>query len=183
MSNQKYKKIKGSVGVYRQENSGNYRAMKKINGKLFQKTFSSLYDAKEWQKNFNGEEDSIPKRMDFNPMPQAKSHCSTLREVWLEMQRSHFPLLATTTRHMWQRRFSLWERVADTPMDEITPSFVTSWVQHWVKHFSDEDYQGRRGAAGRCNLNNELNIFVTIFNWYKQSEQFERETQSIKVEK
>jgi integrase len=183
MSKYKYKKIKGVVGIYRQENSGNYLAMKKVNGKNFQKTFTSLYDAKKWQKHFDGTEKSRPPIVErevedipFPPSPPVYAgRYSTLREVWMEMQRTHFPLLATSTRNMWQRRFVLWEHVADTPMNEITPSFVTTWVQHWVKHFSDEDYQGRRGTAGRCNLNNELNIFVTIFNWYKQSEQFEKE--------
>lgn len=32
-----------------------------------------------------------------------------------------------------------------------------------------------RGNSGRCNLNNEINLFVTIFNWYKESEEFEQE--------
>jgi integrase len=175
MSKQKYKKIKGTVGIYRQENSGNYLAMKKINGKNYQKTFSNMFDAKIWQKNFDGNPESVPERIELDVVPKVASNYSTLRQVWEEMQRTHFPMLATGTQNMWRRRFQLWEYVLDTPMDQITPSFVTTWVQKWVKHYSDEDYQGRRGTAGRCNLNNELNIFVTVFNWYKQSEQFEKE--------
>ncbi len=44
----------------------------------------------------------------------------------------------------------------------------------WVEHFKTEEYQtSGRGKAGRCNLKNELNMFVSIFYWYKQSEVFE----------
>jgi integrase len=61
-------------------------------------------------------------------------------------------------------------------MDKITPSKITDWVIKRVQFFSSEDYrESGRGVAGRCNLNNELNLLVSIFNWYKQSEQFEKE--------
>lgn len=65
-------------------------------------------------------------------------------------------------------------------MNEITPSRISSWVSEWVQYFSTEEYQkSGRGRAGRCNLNTELNMFVTIFNWYKDSEQFESEAISL----
>jgi integrase len=60
-------------------------------------------------------------------------------------------------------------------MDQITPSRITSWVLHWVNEFSTDEYQEQPGNAIRCNLNNEINMFVTIFNWYKESEEFEKE--------
>lgn len=77
---------------------------------------------------------------------------------------------------MWIRRYKLLERLENLPIDQITPSKITEWVQFWVNLFSSDEYQENgRGKIGRCNLNNELNMFVTIFNWYKQSEQFEKE--------
>lgn len=60
-------------------------------------------------------------------------------------------------------------------MDKITPSKFTTWVNKYVEVFKTDEYQKEREQASRCNLNNELNLFVTIFNWYKQSEQFEKE--------
>lgn len=96
------------------------------------------------------------------------------------MQEKHFPTLAYSTKEIWIRRYKLWKGIESLPMDQITPSKVTSWVTNWASHFKTDDYQGSgRGRAGRCNLNNELNIFVTIFNWYKESEQFEKEALSL----
>ena len=65
-------------------------------------------------------------------------------------------------------------------MNKITPAKITDWVIDKVTYFNSEDYQtSGRGKAGRCNLNNELNMFVSIFNWYKQSEDFEQEAVSL----
>lgn len=64
-------------------------------------------------------------------------------------------------------------------MDSITVTKVTPILNKWVKLFSDEEYQSRRGSSGRCNMNNELNMFVTIFNWYKESEVYESEAKHL----
>jgi integrase len=60
-------------------------------------------------------------------------------------------------------------------MNEITPSQISNWIIKIVSLFKSDSYQSSRGHAGRCNLNNELNLLVTIFNWYKQSDIFEKE--------
>lgn len=39
--------------------------------------------------------------------------------------------------------------------------------------------QRREFGATRCNLYNELNLFSTIFNWYKSEDEFEEESKSI----
>src|SRR5690606_34580748 len=80
------------------------------------------------------------------------------------------------TRQQWIRGFELLSNLKHLPMDKITPSKITEWVMQKVEYFSSEDYQtSGRGKARRCNLTRELNLFVTIFNWYKQSEDFEKE--------
>lgn len=35
------------------------------------------------------------------------------------------------------------------------------------------------GHSGRCNLDNELNLFTTIFNWYKGEDEFESEARGL----
>jgi integrase len=164
----KYVKVNNSKGIYKYKKNGQYMAEKRLKGKLHIRTFVSLYEAKQWQKKFDGTNE-------FNES-EAKSDYSTLKEVWEMMQKKHFILLSTSTKSIWIRRYKLLENLENLPMDRITPSKFTNWVSEWVTHFSDEDYQSSgRGTAGRCNLNNELNMFVTIFNWYKQSEEFEKE--------
>ena len=165
MSIKGYKKLQGVAGIYKHEATGNFMARKKINGKVVQDTFTSLFEAKKWRKNFNGVSLDVE-----------SSDYSTLKHVWETMQKVHFPTLATSTKAIWNRRYEPWKRLEYLPMDQITPSRVTSWVNNLVEHFKSEYYQeSGRGKAGRCNLNNELNLFVTIFNWYKESEQFEKE--------
>jgi integrase len=105
---------------------------------------------------------------------------STLKEVWESMQQHHFPSLSTSTKQIWIRRYKLLQSFEHLPMDKLTPSKVSEWVIYWVQYFSTEDYQSLgRGTSGRCNLKNELNLLVSIFNWYKQSEQFEKEAQPL----
>jgi integrase len=165
---EKYLKIKNTKGIYQYKQNGQYMAEKRIQGKLHIKTFVSLFEAKQWQKKFDGSNEVLA--------GDEKSSYSTLKEVWEVMQKKHFPLLATSTKAIWIRRYKLLESLEHLPMDKITPSKITDWVSARVDFFSTEEYQGSgRGVAGRCNLNNELNMFVTIFNWYKQSEDFEKE--------
>lgn len=162
-----YKKIKGAKGIYQNEITHKYLVEKRVSGKLHTSTFLSLFEAKQWQKKFDG-----TKVREDNE----QSKCSTLKEVWESMQRNHFPILATSTKDIWLRRYKLIQTLEHLPMDQITPSKISDWVIYWVTHFSSEDYQNSgRGRSGRCNLNNELNLFVCIFNWYKQSELFEKE--------
>lgn len=164
-----YKKV--AVGILRHKKMKTFYAEKKVRGKVYNKTFSNLYDAKQWRKIFDGFE------VKKDPVTlEKKSEFSTLNEVWIEMQRSHFPTLATTTKAMWRRRYSLLKNLEHLPMDKITPSKISSWVNHHVKVFRSDKYRSSgRGRATRCTMNNELNMFVTIFNWYKESERFEKE--------
>lgn len=166
-----YKKIRNTTGIYQNKKNGQYMVEKRVRGLLHTKTFSTLYDAKQWQKFFDGEKIVYPEEV-----LDEKSNYSTLKEVWEVMQKKHFPSLATSTRSVWTRRYELLKGLEHLPMDRISPSRITEWVIERVSYYSSEEYQGSgRGRAGRCNLNTELNMFVTIFNWYKQSEDFEKE--------
>lgn len=166
MSKIGYKKLAGQNGIYKHSNSKHYLAIKKVKGKVLQKTFPTIFEASQWRKELaSGEAPEVK-----------KSRCSTLKEVWETMQRVHFPLLATSTKAIWLRRYEPWKNIEKLPMDQITPSKVTSWMNDLVEYFRSDFYQSSgRGRASRCNLNMELNLFVTIFNWYKESEEFEKE--------
>ena len=165
MSKKDYRKLSGQVGIYKHKSTKNYLAMKKINGKLHQKTFNSVYEAKNWRQSFTGEKDL-----------NLDSNYSTLKEVWETMQTVHFPTLTKSTRAIWIRRYKAWKSIEHLTMDKITPSVVTKFVQKNVEYFKSDFYlSSGRGKASRCNLNTELNLFVTIFNWYKESEEFENE--------
>jgi integrase len=172
MTRLNYKKLKGAVGVYKHTITGNYCAEKRVDGKLQQKTFKTLYEAKKWRKDFGNTTLS-------NTNKTIKNDFATLAEVWESIQAYHFPTLATSTKAVWNKRYRLFENIEQLPMNEITPSKITEWTIEWAKHFSTDEYQSGRGQAGRCNLNGELNMFVTIFNWYKESEQYEIEAQPL----
>lgn len=171
MSKKGYEKIKGAEGIYKQENSGKYLATKKIKGKQFQYSFETLFEAKQWRKYFDGVTFISPLSSE-----ETNSNYTTLKEVWEVMQKHHFPTLSTSTKAIWKRRYELLKSIEHLPMDKITSSKITTWVNNYAEYFKTENYQtSGPGRSGRCNLNNELNLFVTIFNWYKSSEQFENE--------
>ena len=164
MSKKDYRKLKGTVGIYKHTASKKYLAMRKINGRLEQKTFSSLFEAKKWRTN----------EIEIS-LSQTQSY-STLKTVWETLQKVHFPLLATSTKAIWIRRYIPWKKLEHLPMNEIDPTRVTKFIQELVTYYKSDLYQSSgRGKAKRCNLNCELNLFVTIFNWYKESEEFEKE--------
>lgn len=171
MSTKTYLPVKNSPGVFKHSGSSRYMARKKIKGKFFKETFDTIHDAKLWRATFDGKTAIKSKR---------NSEFATLQEVWEVMQEKHFPLLADSTQHIWIRRFTLLKELEFYPMNEITSSVITSWLQKNVKYFKSSDYENLfRGNAKRCNLDNELNLFTTIFNWYKQSEDFEKEAISL----
>lgn len=144
-------------------------ARKTINGKQFKQTFDNEAHARVWRATFDG----------FKSEVKVLS-TSTLRYVWKVMQEKHFPLLAESTKEIWLRRFELLSDLEEFRMEELTPSKITSWVEEKVKYFKSEEYQNSgRGRAKRCNLDNELNLLTTIFNWYKSSEDFEAEATNL----
>ena len=164
-SNNYWEKLPNNPGIYKHKHTGLYLARKKIKGKNFKETFIRLRQATHWYRTFNGVK--VKKEI---------SQTATLKEVWETMQEKHFPTLAKSTIAIWHRRYELLIELEDRPMENITSSVVSTWVSNQVKFFKSEEYENNcRGKAKRCNLDNELNLFTTIFNWYKDSEDFEEE--------
>lgn len=152
-------------GVFYNSQTGKYMARKTILGKQHKQTFENEAHARVWRSTFDGVKSEVKILTS-----------SSFRHVWSVMQEKHFPLLAKSTQEIWLRRFALLKDLEEFRMEEITTSKITSWVEEKTKHFKSEEYQdGGRGRAKRCNLDNELNLFTTIFNWYKASEEFEAE--------
>src|SRR5690554_852497 len=165
---------KVATGIYKNTKTKKFFAEKRVEGKSYSRTFSNLHDAKKWRKSFENQTISFAVTQ-AKPQPTPAQEFSTLKEVWEAIRTHHFPILATSTKAIWMRRYRLLKDLEHLPMNEITPSKITSWVSHWVEAFNSENYKGLgRGNAGRCSLNTELNLIVTIFNWYKESEQFEK---------
>lgn len=154
-----YSKTPGLTGIYQNTLSGSFISTKRLKGKLYQKNFESLEEAKQWRQN----------------LEQKQNAHSTLKDVWMCMQETHFPTLSMSTINIWKRRYTLLQEIEHLPMNEITSYQITNWIIKKVALFKSDSYQESRGCAGRCNLNNELNLLVTIFNWYKQSDIFEKE--------
>ena len=160
-----YRPVPNQPGISYNSKSGRYQCRKCINGKQFKATFDTIFDARLWIASFDGKTSAVK-----------QLSTSTLKEVWNEMLRSHFPTLAPSTQEVWTRRYKLLKELEEFRMEEINSSIMTSWIEKKVAYFKSDFYQNStRGKAKRCNLENELNLFTTIFNWYKCSEKFEQE--------
>lgn len=157
-----YVKLKNHKSIWKHRVSGCYLVRKKVNWLEQKKTFESLEEAMLWRDQGK----TIP-----NPRKT-----STLKEVYSVMREKHFPTLAINTREIWDRRYELLKQIEHLQMGDIRPSTIKSWVEKNVKYYKSDFYEGNaRGRAKRCNLDNELNLFTTIFNWYKGAEEFEHE--------
>lgn len=157
-----YTKLANELGIYQNRKTQNFLAVRKIERRTHQKSFSSLNQAKRWRSSLTRNKSVAIKK-------------ATLKKVWASMQEVHFPSLSPSTQFIWLRRFRLLKTLDELRMDEITSSKITSWVSENVQYFKLNNERLGRGNSGRCNLNNELNLLVTIFNWYKNSERYEKE--------
>jgi integrase len=162
-----YIKLKNYTGLYQHARTSKIQARKKIDGKLRRESFNSLREAKKWMRLYNG---SVKSESD-------KKKTSTLKDVWEKKVDKHFPFLAISTQVQWHRRYKLLKRLEHLQMHQITPMVVTEWLSDCVKYFKSDDYNLLgRGNARRSNMRNELNMLKTIFNWYIESEYFEKES-------
>ena len=153
-------------GIFKNSKNGKFLARITVDGEQRKATFDKEYDAIMWRLAMENKE----------PAPVVSGNTSTLKYVWHVMQEKHFPLVANSTKEIWLRRFTLLEDLTEFQMSDLTHSKITDWVEGKVKYFKSNDYlNSGRGEAKRCNLDNELNLLTTIFNWYKQSEEFEAE--------
>ncbi len=165
----RYQKISKQKGIRKDLITGKYQALKKINGVQYAETFDSIRDAQFWRNTFNGEKSLICPRT-----------TSTLGHVWQRMKELHFPSLERTTQRIWERRFIHLKELCNMHMEEITSTVLNRWIEKKKKYFQSEDYlKMGRGKATRCNLYNELNLFSTVFNWYKSEDEFEEESKDI----
>jgi integrase len=159
-------------GIFKNTKSGNFLARITIDGKQKKATFEREIEAINWRLAM---ENGLPS-------PAIKGQTSSLKYVWMIMQEKHFPTLAKSTIEIWHRRYELLKELENLQMSEITHQRISSWVEEKVKFFKSDDYLNTgRGEAKRCNLDNELNLLVTIFNWYRSHEDFEEEAASVAV--
>ncbi len=167
--NKRYQKLLKQKGIRKDLVTGKYQASKKINGVQHAESFDSVRDAQFWRSTFNGKKSLI------NPRTT-----SGLGFVWQRMKELHFPCLEKTTQRIWERRFKHLEELSSMHIEEITSTVLNRWIEKKKKYFQSEEYlKVGRGNATRCNLYNELNLFSTIFNWYKFEDEFEEESKDI----
>ncbi len=167
MSTKRYKSLSKHPGIWKDILSNRYQARKKIRGKQFSKTFDTIQQAKRWKSTFNGK----------SAKPSHIATTSTLNRVWKRMQELHFPSLEKSTCEVWRRRWRNLEELGKYHMEDISSTLINQWITKKKKWFTSEEYKSLgRGHAGRCNLYNELNLFQTIFNWYKAEDEFEEES-------
>ena len=158
-------------GIRKDIVTGYYQAAKKIKGKQYAETFQNIRDAIHWRNTFNG---------DRSKEVEVVKTTSTLGHVWNRMKALHFPSLELSTRRIWERRWEPLSDLADNHMQDITSTAINRWIDRKKKYYTSEEYKAKgRGCAGRCNLYNELNLFTTIFNWYKAEDEFEAESKEL----
>lgn len=167
-----FKTLPKQPGIRKNTLSGTYQAIKKIKGKQYTATFDTVREAQYWRATFNGVEEKklteeIPKTT------------STLRHVWERMKALHFPSVELSTQRIWERRFKFWDEIAHMHIEDITPAVISQIIEKRKAFYMSEEYKARgSGCSGRCTMNNELNIFNTVFNWYKEEEEFLVESQN-----
>lgn len=167
---QRYINVPKQPGIRKDRVSGRFQALKKIKGKQFAETFETIRQAQNWRNTFNGEKKSV----------EVAKTTATLGAVWAKMKELHFPSLELSTRRIWERRWEPLSDLADLHMEEISSTVINKWIERKKKFYVSEEYKARgRGCAGRCNLYNELNLFTTIFNWYKEEDSFEAESKDL----
>lgn len=166
----RYQNVPKHPGIRKDRVSGRYQALKKIRGRQYAESFETIRQALHWRNTFNGDRSSV----------EVAKTTSTLGHVWERMKALHFPSLELSTRRIWARRWEPLAELADHHMEEITSTVINRWIERKKKHYTSEEYIARgRGHAGRCNLYNELNLFTTIFNWYKSEDEFEGESRDL----
>lgn len=163
MSNlNEYEKLKNHTGIYKHKKTERYLARKKIDGKSYNQTFDSLNEARRWRHSFNGVKEISREKL-----------TPTLMEVWKRMETLHFPSLSTSTKEIWRRRFVNLSYLYDYHMEDIKPSIINTWLAFLIERYTNADYDlGRGKGCKKYNLDNELNILITICNWYKGEEEF-----------
>lgn len=166
----RYVNVPKQPGIRKDTVTGRFQALKKIKGKQYGETFATIREAQRWRSLFNGDSRSV----------QEATTTSTLGQVWQKMKELHFPSLELSTQRIWERRWKPLSELADYHMEEITPAVINRWIEKQKKFFLSEEYKARgSGFSGRCNLYNELNLFTTIFNWYKSEDEFEGESREL----
>jgi integrase len=166
----KYVKVPHQSGIWKNTSTKKYMVTKKIKGKQFAETFDSIRQAQHWKHTFNGERKQV----------EVIDKTSSLGYVWQRMQVLHFPSLALSTQRIWMRRWKPLSELAEYPMDQITSTVINNWIVKKKKFYNSDEYRsGGSGFHARCNLYNELNLFTTIFNWYKAEDEFEHESNGL----
>jgi integrase len=157
-----------SPGI-RQKTNGKFVATASFNGKRFYKEFDKERDALKWKKTFHPLASPVSKKrnaLTVSDQSNGKDKNISFREVFEKYQKGFLESLDSYTRYKKVKRMerflpNLWVY----PMCAFTPEVINN-------HLSDMKLLIEAGSR-RCNFDKELKDLASIFNWYKQTYDFQ----------
>ncbi|TNF03196.1 MAG: hypothetical protein EP326_02615 [Deltaproteobacteria bacterium] len=149
---QRYQKLTRYQGIRKDTQTGKYQAYKKVDGRQYQKDFSSLRQAIKWRSEFNPYLDELinePKGEKF----------SVLLEKYKEL---HLAGLKYSTQEVFNERSVFFDEMLNVCISDITPVFIDSYLKR------KKELAIQLGST-RSDFREELKKLKAIFNWYREN--------------
>ena len=156
-------------GIRLKEN-GRYYATKSIDGKRYYKEFKSQREALNWKEKFHpllspAVNSPILNTPAITLIGNGRDNSITFKEVFEKYKNGKMKNLSTTKQYKKEKRMDRFlPPLFAIPMYQMKPEIITSLLED-AKRRVIKTY-------GRSNFDEELKDLKSIFNWYKEEQDF-----------
>lgn len=153
MSKARFIKLK-KPGIRKDTVTGKYQARKTIKGKTYSRLLDSVREAEIWRNT-------------YNPFEAKKKGDKTMTfsELWEKYKRSEYPSLSQSSIETKEYQISIfWDELAEIEVGALDPDFLSQLIQ--------DKKNGLAPSSKRYNFDRPLNELKTLFNWYKENEDY-----------
>lgn len=155
----RYQKLpSGETGIFKDTQSGNYYAIKYVEGKKVSKTFKTPKEARNWRES----KKSYTELIDYDCEPNG-SKPFTFYEAWEKYRKIEFPKLEESTIEVKEERCKFFDELLDVKMIFITPDFVDDYI------LKKKEAIIKTMKKNRYSLKNEIVELSAVFSFYRKN--------------
>lgn len=152
----RYQKLpSGEAGIFKDTQSGNYYAVKYVNGRKVSKTFDTPTEARSWRKT----KKSYTELIDYDGDPNGVKPY-TFQEAWDKYKKIEYPKLEESTIEVKEERCKFFNELVDVRMIYINPDFIDDYI------LKKKEEIIKTMKKNRYSLKNEIIELSAVLNFY-----------------
>lgn len=155
----RYQKLPSNEpGIFKDVQSGNYYAVKYVDGKKISKTFRTPREARSWREA----KKTFSELVDYDSEPNG-TRAFSFQEAWDKYKKIEYPKLEESTIEVKEERCKFFDELLDVKMIYLNPDFIDDYI------LKKKEIIMKTMKKNRFSLKNEIIELSAVFSFYRKN--------------